>query len=100
MTEQDLFSLHESMKEKIEYNGGRIDKIYHCPHLLEERCNCRKPKTGMLDKALDEHPNIIIQNSYLIGDSISDIDAGEAIGLNTIKVDDNYRLWESLTEIL
>ena len=85
------------MKEKIEQSGGRIDQIYHCPHLENSGCMCRKPKTGMIQQALYDFPEISIDNSILVGDSDSDIQAGQRMNLNTIKVTAEYTLekWTS-----
>ena len=70
----------------------KINKIYYCPHLEELDCMCRKPNPGMIRKAIIDFPEISIQDSYLIGDSDSDIQAGKRMNLKTIKVDDDYTL--------
>ena len=49
--------------------GGRIDKIYYCPHLKSKDCRCRKPKAGMIEDAFYEFPFIDASNSYMVGDS-------------------------------
>ena len=100
MTEDDLNLLHLQMQRKLNPDFDLIDKIYFCPCLAGDSCNCRKPKTGMLEEAKLDFPEIIIKNSFLIGDSESDIEAGNKFGLKTIKVNDNYTLnnWlESIT---
>ena len=80
------------MQQKIEYYGGRIDKIYYCPHLESDNCLCRKPKPGMIKNAIIDFPEIKIDHSYLVGDSDSDIIAGKKFGLNTVKVDEKFKL--------
>ena len=100
MTEDDLNLLHLQMQRKLNPDLDLIDKIYFCPCLEGDSCNCRKPKTGMLEKAKLDFPEIIIKNSFLIGDSESDIEAGNKFGLKTIKVNETYTLnnWlESIT---
>ena len=92
MTQFDLNTLHFKMQQKIEYYGGRIDKIYYCPHLESDNCLCRKPKPGMIKNAIIDFPEIKIDHSYLVGDSDSDIEAGRVMQLKTIKVDNNYTL--------
>ena len=92
MTQFDLNTLHFKMQQKIEYYGGRIDKIYFCPHLESDNCLCRKPKPGMIKNAIIDFPEIKIDHSYLVGDSDSDIEAGRIMQLKTIKVDNNYTL--------
>tara|TARA_A200000159_G_C7312809_1_gene335383 strand:+ start:882 stop:1367 length:486 start_codon:yes stop_codon:yes gene_type:complete len=100
MTEDDLNLLHLQMQRKLNPDFDLIDKIYFCPCLEGDSCNCRKPKTGMLEEAKLDFPEIIIKNSFLIGDSESDIEAGNKFGLKTIKVNETYTLnnWlESIT---
>ena len=86
MTDQDLLSLHKKMLVEIEQFGGKIDRIYYCPHLASLNCECRKPKSGMILKAIADFPNINREFSYLIGDSESDMEAGKKEGLQTVKV--------------
>jgi D-glycero-D-manno-heptose 1,7-bisphosphate phosphatase len=97
MSEADLNILHTQMLKIIEDSGGKISKIYYCPHLEEVDCKCRKPKSGMIENAIIDFPEIILENSYLIGDSDSDIVAGKSMNLNTLKVDNDYTLakWTS-----
>lgn len=100
MTEDDLNLLHLQMQRKLNPDFDLIDKIYFCPCLEGDSCNCRKPKTGMLEEAKLDFPEIIIKNSFLIGDSESDLEAGNKFGLKTIKVNETYTLnnWlESIT---
>ena len=92
MTEDDLNLLHLQMQRKLNPDFDLIDKIYFCPCLEGDSCNCRKPKTGMLEEAKLDFPEIIIKNSFLIGDSESDIQAGNKFGLKTIKVNETYTL--------
>ncbi|MBC8301035.1 MAG: HAD family hydrolase, partial [Pelagibacterales bacterium] len=92
MSEADLNILHTKMQDRIEKLGGKINKIYYCPHLQDMDCICRKPKSGMIEQAIIDFPEINIENSYLIGDSDSDIKAGKKMNLNTVKVDNDYTL--------
>jgi D-glycero-D-manno-heptose 1,7-bisphosphate phosphatase len=63
----------------IEQTGGRIDGVYVCPHAPEEYCECRKPKPGLLFQAAEAH-NLDFNHSILIGDTLSDLMAGQAAG--------------------
>ena len=100
MSDKDLDALHEHMLLELEKNGGVIDKIYYCPHLSSENCNCRKPNPGMIQQALIDFPEIKLAHSYLIGDSDTDILAGNKMGLISIKVDDEYTLSKWCSELL
>ena len=84
-SEESLMDTHSRMVAKISEAGGTIDAVYYCPHLPEAGCACRKPKPGMLLRAAREH-NLELSNAYLIGDSITDIDAGQRAGTRTFLV--------------
>ena len=94
MTVNDLSLLHQSMQKEIVKNGGKIDKVYFCPHLEKENFNCRKPEIGMIQYAIKDFPDINLEQSFLIGDSSSDIEAGERAGLKSIKVDNQFTLFD------
>ena len=99
MSQNDLLFLHQRMIKEVEKASGKIDKIYFCPHLEKDNCNCRKPKTGMIEKAILDFPEIEVKNSYLIGDSPSDIQVGKLAGLHTVKVDDKFTLYDWVEQI-
>ena len=100
MSKADLNTLHAKMQEKIEQSSGKINKIYYCSHLEESDCSCRKPKPGMIKNALLDFPEIVLKESYLIGDSDSDIEAGKRMNLSTVKVDNEYTLAKWTAELL
>ncbi len=64
----------------VEQGGGRVDAVYMCPHKPEDNCDCRKPKPGMIYQAAEAY-GIDLQNSLIIGDSLSDLEAGQAAGI-------------------
>ena len=99
MTVQDLDLLHQHMLFELKKSGGAIDKVYYCPHLAFENCNCRKPNPGLIQQAIIDFPEIKIGNSYLIGDSDTDIIAGNMMGLITVKVDNEYTLSKWYSEL-
>jgi len=100
MSDNDLGFLHEYMLLELKKNGGVIDKVYYCPHLSTENCSCRKPNPGMIQQAIIDFPEIKIEDSYLIGDSDTDILAGNKMGLITVKVDNEYTLSKWCDELL
>lgn len=85
MSHEDLDEIHREMNRSIENAGGKIDKIYICPHHPDDGCSCRKPKPGLLLQAARES-NIDLTKSYFVGDSPSDIKAGNHAGCITIQV--------------
>ena len=72
-SEEDLTTLTDWMIEEFKKKELKIEKVYYCPHSPEEKCHCRKPETGMIEQALENHP-IDLADSWLIGDKQSDID--------------------------
>ncbi|MBU2576896.1 MAG: HAD family hydrolase [Nanoarchaeota archaeon] len=84
MSEEDVEEIHSNMINQINDAGGRIDKIYVCPHGYGV-CDCRKPLPGMLDMAKQEF-NISLEASWVIGDAISDIEMGKSRKYKTICV--------------
>ncbi len=95
ITEEDLQHIHLKMLEKLSSYKIYVKKIYFCPHLESDNCSCRKPKTGMVEKAFDEFPEIDIKKSFIIGDDLKDIEMGEKSGLNTILINKNRRIISS-----
>lgn len=88
---RELQAIHEVMETELGRNGAFIDGLYFCPHhpdsgYPEERkeykivCDCRKPKPGMLLKAASDL-NVDMANSLMIGDNVSDIEAGKNAGV-------------------
>ena len=86
-TEKDMNLLHRYINEQLAKIGAHIDAFYFCPHHpdITGECNCRKPKTGMLEKAIKEW-NIDVTESILYGDKPWDIEAGEKCGIRSIYV--------------
>ena len=100
MSTEDLNLLHQNMLQQLKAAGGFIEKIYYCPHLTVENCICRKPNTGMIEQAIIDFPDLEHENSYLLGDSETDIVAGDKMGLITVKVDNEYTLAKWCEEVL
>lgn len=83
MTEQDLELIHQKLKEELKKENVEIAGIYYCPHRIDENCQCRKPKPGLLLQAAKEH-NLDLKKSIFIGDEERDLQAGKAAGCRTI----------------
>jgi D-glycero-D-manno-heptose 1,7-bisphosphate phosphatase len=78
-----LEEIHAVLRNELRREGAHLDGIYVCPH-DEGRCDCRKPKTGLIRQAFEDFPFATLENSVLIGDSLPDILAGRSFGLRTI----------------
>jgi D-glycero-D-manno-heptose 1,7-bisphosphate phosphatase len=87
VTAAEVEALHARMRIVFRTGGARIDDIYYCPHDAEPLCSCRKPKPGMLLEAARVY-DIDLQNSWMIGDSESDMQAGHAAGCKTLRLID------------
>src|SRR5579862_569989 len=79
-TQDDIEQLHHQLQKHLASHEARIDAFYVCPH-DNNQCNCRKPKTGLLEQAFDDNPDASRTNTLLIGDSLSDIQAANSFGI-------------------
>ena len=80
---ENLYAIHDRICKELRRFGVEIFKIYYCPHLPEDNCGCRKPKTGMIkeiESLIDK------ENSYVIGDKQTDIGFGKNLGIKTILI--------------
>ena len=85
MSESDLAEVHRRMQAELVRADAAVDAILHCPHDLGEGCGCRKPKPGMIERALERFA-IDVARSWVVGDSLSDLEAGRAVGIRGILV--------------
>ena len=85
MSEVGLKSIHERMERELRTSNAHIDAIFYCPH-DGNGCECRKPRPGLLVEAFKRFPEIQSASAILIGDSLPDIEAGQAAGVRTIFV--------------
>jgi D-glycero-D-manno-heptose 1,7-bisphosphate phosphatase len=65
--------------------GVEIEEFYYCTHDLDDACDCRKPRPGLLLRAAHDH-SLDLQASVMIGDDESDMEAGRAAGCRTIRI--------------
>ena len=94
--EKDVEKLHKHMIKELKKENVVLDGIYYCPHHSTKgidkyklECDCRKPKSGMLLKAAEEH-KINLGKSWMVGDKRSDIKTGKNVGCKTILVRTGY----------
>lgn len=101
MSERDLSAVHERLAALLDQEAGaHLDEILHCPH-DEGVCDCRKPGTGLLRRAAADMPGLSLESSVMIGDSQSDIEAGRAAGMRTIRLgSDAEDLWDAVQLVL
>lgn len=96
LTEADLVPIHDRLQRMLAAAGAHLDRIYYCPHHPTEgrppyniECTCRKPRTGMLQRAASELP-IALEKSFVIGDKTLDIEVAKAAGTRSILVLTGY----------
>jgi D-glycero-D-manno-heptose 1,7-bisphosphate phosphatase len=92
-TQDRLVAVADKISELFAQDGLKLDGFYYCPHHPEGMlhgyniaCNCRKPAAGMLLKAAAEH-SIDLQRSWMIGDILNDVEAGNRAGCKTVLID-------------
>ncbi len=79
MSTEDLASVHHKMEELL---GFKFEKIKYCD-ALDDQDFRRKPQPGMLLELFDEYPTMVAKETLFIGDSLTDLQAGKAAGVNT-----------------
>ncbi len=94
VSREQLNEIHNKMETLLGNEGAYIDDLFYCPHHPERgfegerveykiECDCRKPKPGLLLKAAQKY-NIDLKASWMVGDSLSDMKAGETAGCRTV----------------
>lgn len=98
VTRDQLQEIHNKMETLLGQEGAYLDAIYFCPHHPEKgfvgeipelkiNCNCRKPKPGLLLRAAEDF-NIDLSQSWIVGDGVNDIKAGQNAGCRTALISD------------
>lgn len=96
MSEELVGETHDRLRDLLAEHDARLDGIYYCPHhpdvgpsRYRKACECRKPEPGMLLRARDEM-GIDLDASYVIGDSIKDVQTAKKVGATGILVLTGY----------
>ena len=84
-----VHEVHEQMAQKLSAAGARVDAIYYCPHTSAEGCDCRKPRTGMLERSAAEHA-LDLKRSFVVGDRHGDVVLAHNAGARSILVRTGY----------
>ena len=97
---EELHNIHNKLKTLLGEKGAFVDDIFYCPHHpdkgfegevpeLKFDCECRKPKTGMINEAADKY-NIDLSKSYMVGDSTMDLELARNAGVKSVLVDTGF----------
>jgi len=81
----DLDAIHAKLGGLLGAAGVSLDAIYFCPHHPDDACECRKPNTGLIDRAVCELP-VDLSRSYMIGDHARDMELAKRVGMRSILV--------------
>ena len=82
----ELHAIHQKMIDLLKPLGGRIDGIFFCPHVDEDLCECRKPKSGLMQEIAQRYLkdraslDLTLKNIPIVGDSLRDLVAGTKLG--------------------
>ena len=83
-TETQMHNFNNHLLNKLNQENIKIENILFCPHTPQENCNCRKPKTKLIEPYFT--PNFDKNNSYVIGDRSSDIELANNAGLKSVLI--------------
>tara|TARA_B110000495_G_scaffold171504_1_gene159821 strand:+ start:562 stop:1056 length:495 start_codon:yes stop_codon:yes gene_type:complete len=98
LTIKNLNKIHKNLQEYLKKHNTSFDGVYFCPHTPNENCNCRKPKPGLIIQAVNDF-KIEISQSFMIGDSKTDIQAAENAGCKGILLKKNQTLLEAIVDL-
>jgi D-glycero-D-manno-heptose 1,7-bisphosphate phosphatase len=98
---KDLWKVEKKISDLMQYHGLKLSGFYYCPHdpkakleAYKTYCKCKKPKPGMLLDAASDH-NLDLSSSWMIGDILNDVEAGNRAGCKTILINNgNETEWK------
>ena len=85
VSRQTLDVINARMVRTVQSVGGRIDRVFCCPHRPEDKCRCRKPEPGLLLQAANQM-KLELSHSFFVGDAESDVMAAKAAGCRPVLV--------------
>lgn len=100
-TLEEYYNFNSYFLEELKSYGINIEKVYFCPHIHEDNCECRKPKIGMFKKAIDDY-NVDIEKSFAIGDKERDLCICKQSSVSGIIVgnkNDSYPYFNNLLDV-
>ncbi len=83
---EDVEAIHARLQSSLAESGAHVDGFYFCPH-DKRQCNCRKPGPGLFEQAKADFPEITAETSVVIGDSLSDIEFGQNLGMRAVFIE-------------
>ena len=89
LTDAQYQAVQEEVVTRLSKHGVTIAASYYCPHQPKQRCTCRKPQPGLLLRAAEEL-RLDLTKSWMIGDKMSDVEAGTAGGCRTALINRKF----------
>lgn len=99
ITYSELEKIHGKLKDYLKKYDTFVDSIYVCPHLPEDNCICRKPKPGLVLKAIQDF-DIDLKRSWVIGDSHSDMMVAGSVNCKGILLEKNIKLCDVIEKYI
>lgn len=94
MSEADFWLVMQRIEERLGLAKAHLDAVYFCPD-VEDQSPCRKPNTGMIEQALRDFPDIVLDHSWVVGDSVSDQECACQLGIRFSMLDGAEHNWSS-----
>ncbi|MGH7251558.1 MAG: lipopolysaccharide heptosyltransferase II [Nitrospiraceae bacterium] len=91
-----LDAIHARLRALLEAGGASLDAIYYCPHHPDDACSCRKPQTGLVDRAVSDL-GLDPSRAYVVGDQNRDMELARRIGARSVLVTTGPTSQEALT---
>jgi D-glycero-D-manno-heptose 1,7-bisphosphate phosphatase len=95
--EDHIVALNQKLEDLLSTVGAHLDASYYCPHLDQAQieayaidCNCRKPKTAMVERAYQEDATLDVSHSYVVGDKATDVELAKNCGAKGVLVLSGY----------
>lgn len=85
-TAEQVRAFHAVLQKKFEEQGIHIEAFEFCPHIADDHCACRKPKTGMWEAHKKQFPLLRASETVMVGDKDEDVLLGQAIGCTTARI--------------
>ena len=95
---ENINKIHEKLQSYLERYDTSFDGVYFCPHIPSENCECRKPKPGLIVQAVTDF-QIDLSESYMIGNSETDIHAARNAGCKGILLKKDQTLLEVVVDL-
>jgi D-glycero-D-manno-heptose 1,7-bisphosphate phosphatase len=89
LTKERFVEINHQLLLKLAELGVHVEYTFFCPHPPADNCDCRKPRPGMIKQAQERYPDLVIEESWVVGDKLHDAGLGKAVGAQTILVNRN-----------